>query len=255
MTYQAQLYDVVHSESVGGDVDWYRRKARESGGPVLELGAGTGRITLPIARDGVEVYALDASPPMLDALSAKLQGEPDELRARVHVVPGDFRRFALPERFPLVIAPFRAFLHNATEEDQLACLARVHEHLAPGGTFALNFFHPSIDYMSWSAGAMRGVWRWGGTWEYPGGFVVRSEANQYDGVRRVVQSLHRYEEYGEDGTLVRTSVHRLELALLYPADIRRLLAAAGFRSVTISGGFDGRELSSDTDELVVEARR
>jgi SAM-dependent methyltransferase len=253
MTYQAQLYDVVTPASVGGDVDWYRRKARESGGPVLELGAGTGRITLAMARDGIEVHALDASPEMLGALSAKLQAEREDVRARVRVLPGNFRHFALPERFPLVIAPFRAFLHNVTEEDQLTCLANVRDHLRPGGTFAFNLFHPSVDYMTWSAGPLTGVWRWGGSWDHAGGVVVRSEANRYDGLRRVVQSLHRYEEYDADGTLVRTSLHRLELALLYPADIRRLLAATGFRSVTISGGFDGRELSSDKDEIVVEA--
>jgi hypothetical protein len=68
-----------------------------------------------------------------------------------------------------------------------------------------------------------------------------------------VHSQHRYEEYAADGILTRTSLHRLELAYLYPADIRRLLAQAGFREVMISGGFTGREFSRDADELVVEA--
>jgi hypothetical protein len=68
-----------------------------------------------------------------------------------------------------------------------------------------------------------------------------------------VSSQHRYEEYGPDGNLKRTFLHRLELSYLYPADIRRLLEKAGFRSIQIWGGFDGRPFEKDTDELVVEA--
>jgi hypothetical protein len=83
--------------------------------------------------------------------------------------------------------------------------------------------------------------------------VVQSEANRYDTVRQVVHSLHRYDVYGPTGTLDRTSMLCLDLAYLYPADIRRLLAAAGFREVTIKGGFDGREFTRDGEELVVEA--
>jgi hypothetical protein len=101
---------------------------------------------------------------------------------------------------------------------------------------------------------LAGVWRWGGTYELPtGGYVVRSEANRYDTVRQAVHSQHRYEEYAADGTLTRTSLHRLHLAYVYPADIRRLLAQAGFREIKVSGEFTEREFSRDTDELVVDA--
>ena len=72
-------------------------------------------------------------------------------------------------------------------------------------------------------------------------------------MRQVVHALQRYDVYGPDGTLERTSMLRLELAYLYPADIRRLLTTAGFREVIIKGGFDGREFSRDGEELVVEA--
>jgi hypothetical protein len=127
--------------------------------------------------------------------------------------------------------------------------------LRPGGHFAFNVFHPSLEYMAQHAAAFAGVWRWRGNYELSdGGFVVRSEANRYDTVRQAVHSQHRYEEYASDGTLTRTSLHRLDLAYLYPADIRRLLTQAGFRDVTISGGFNDREFSEDTDELVIDAR-
>jgi hypothetical protein len=88
-----------------------------------------------------------------------------------------------------------------------------------------------------------------------GSLLIRSEAGHYDTVRQRVRSLHRYEQYGVDGDLKRTFLHRLELAYLYPADIRRLLEESGFGKVEIAGGFDGRPFKNDTDELVIEAER
>jgi SAM-dependent methyltransferase len=254
MTYRPDLYDVVTPASLQGDVEWYRRKAETCGGPVLELGAGTGRVTLAIAEAGIPIHALDSSRTMLDALAAKLAAGPQILRDRVTLVCGDMRTFDLPERFALVISPFRAFLHNVTDEDRLATLARVRHHLRPGGRLALNVYHPSLLYMSRHAGPLEGVWRWAGNYPLPGGgFVARSEANRYDTVKQVVHSQHRYEEYDAGGVLSRTTLQRLTLAYLYQGDIEHLLARAGFTGVTISGGFGGRAFSDDTDELVIEA--
>jgi SAM-dependent methyltransferase len=253
--YKPELYDIVTPSSFRGDAEWYCGKAREYGGPVLELGAGTGRITLAIAQDGVPVHALDADPAMLDTLRQKLASRPSAVRKRVAVTAGDMRAFTLADRFPLIIAPFRAFLHNLTEDDQLACLYRVRQHLRPGGCFAFNVFHPSLEYMAHHTGPFAGIWRWAGTFVLAdGGCVVRSESNRYDTVKQLVNSQHRYEEYLPDGTLTRTSLHRLQLAYLYPPDLRRLLKEAGFQSVQIAGGFDGRPFEKDTDELVIEAR-
>jgi ubiquinone/menaquinone biosynthesis C-methylase UbiE len=254
VNYRPDLYDVVTPATFGGDVQWYQQKAQRSGGPVLELGAGTGRVTLAIAESGIPIHALDANQEMLDRLAAKLAISAEEVWSRVTLVHDDMRTFDLPEQFALVICPFRAFLHNVTTADRRACLGRVRKHLQPGGRFAFNVFHPSLDYMAQHAGPLKGVWRWVGDFPLPdGGFLVRSEANQYDTVNQIVHSQHRYEEYDADGALARTFLQRLRLAYLYPADIRRMLDDAGFQDVTINGGFTESPHTRDTDELVVEA--
>lgn len=254
--YDPELYDLVTGGAVGGDVDWYLRKAQACGGLVLELGAGTGRIALALARGGVMVHALDSDPGMLALLRQKISDQPSEVQQRIVTIEGDMRAFHVAERFALVIAPFRALLHNLTEDEHSACFRCVRQHLRENGQFAFNVFHPSLEFMAQNAGSLAGVWRWGGTFAGKNGAVImRSEANRYDTVRRRVHSQHRYEEYGPDGALTRTFLHRLELSYLYPSDIRRLLGETGFQSVQIWGGFDGRPFERDTDELVVEAVR
>jgi ubiquinone/menaquinone biosynthesis C-methylase UbiE len=254
VTYQPEYYDANFPTSLQGDVEWYCQRAVQAGGPVLELGCGTGRITLPLAEAGVNVVALDASQTMLAALNAKVARHSPAVRARIRLIEGDMRTFELPERFALIIAPFRALLHNVTEADQLACLERVRQHLLPGGRFAFNVFHPSLEYMAQHAGPLAGVWRWAGTYRLPtGGFVVRSEATRYDTVHQVIHSLLRYDEYSAEGGLTKSSLQRSELAYLYPSDIRRLLAQTGFVDLTMNGDFNGRDFSRDGDELVVEA--
>ena len=253
-TYEPEIYDLTTPGTFRGDIEWYCRKARESGGPILELGVGTGRVALALARDGAEVFALDAHPGMLAALRRKMEQEPEDVQRRIVPLEQDMRTFRLEQRFALVIAPFRALLHNLTEDDHRACFDRVREHLKPGGRFAFNVFHPSLEFMAQHAGALAGVWRWGSTFpRQDGGWIVRSDATRYDTVRQRLHSLMRYDDYGPDGFLMRTYLHRLELSYLYAADIRRLLGQAGFRSVEIAGGFDGRPFQSDADELVVEA--
>ena len=93
--YNADVYEVMHPGSLQGDIEWYRQKATASGGPVLELGAGTGRITIPVAEAGIRITALDLDEGMLAKLRDKAAAEPDDVRARISVLQGDMRSFAL----------------------------------------------------------------------------------------------------------------------------------------------------------------
>jgi SAM-dependent methyltransferase len=254
--YNADVYELMHPRTFQGDIEWYRQKAIDCAGPVLELGAGTGRITIPIAQSGTRVTAVDLDTGMLAKLRDKVAVLPDEVRSRITIHQADMRTFRLDETFALIIVPFRAFLHNLTKDDQLASLRRAHEHLRPRGELAFNVFHPSLEYMAAHAGAQTGTWRWSGTRDLPdGAFVLYSEASRYDTVHQRARSMIRAEEFSADGSLVRTHMMRLELAYLYPSDIGRLLEETGFELIRISGDFKGRAFERDGDELVVEARK
>jgi SAM-dependent methyltransferase len=115
---------------------------------VLELGCGSGRLLVPLARDGLRVVGLDRSRPMLDRCRARVAHLPEAVRARARLVEGDFRRFALRRRFPLVVCPFNAMMHLYTSGDVEAFLARVRAHLAPGGIFAFDVLVPDLKWLS-----------------------------------------------------------------------------------------------------------
>ena len=108
----ARFYDADY-EAAGRveDVAFYSRLAREAGGSVLEMGCGSGRNLLPIARSGIAIHGIDSSPAMLRVLRDQLSAEPDEVRRRVGLTQGDIRRARVGKRHGLVTAPFRVAQH------------------------------------------------------------------------------------------------------------------------------------------------
>ena len=144
----AELYDYVVPYRERGDVDFFVEAARESGGRVLEVGCGTGRVLIPTARAGIEITGLDLSPHMLAVCRERIKAEPQEVKSRVRLVEGDMRRFELSQTFQLVTLPFRPFQHLTTVEEQLSCLGCLRRHLAEGGKLILDIFNPMLEALA-----------------------------------------------------------------------------------------------------------
>ena len=136
----ARFYD-PWSRSVTEDVGFYVERALASGGPVVELAVGTGRIAIPIAEAGVHVVGIDSSPEMLGIArsAADAAGVSDRLDLRV----GDLRKPGVRERVPLVICPFRSLLHMETEAQKLIALRAARALLVRGGSYVFDVFAPS----------------------------------------------------------------------------------------------------------------
>ncbi len=137
----AEFYDATLVYQERKDIEFYVSEARAADGPVLELGCGTGRVLMPTARAGIEITGLDASANMLARCRAKLEAEPEAVRARVALVRGDLADFDLGRQFTLITIPFRPFQHLLTVEQQLGCLNAVRRHLAPSGRLIFDVFH------------------------------------------------------------------------------------------------------------------
>ncbi len=144
----ADLYDHVVPYHNRPDVVFFVEAAKESGGPVLEVGCGTGRVLIPTARAGIDIVGLDLSLPMLDVCRERLLQELEEGQARVQLVEADMRDFELGQAFRLVTIPFRPFQHLTTVGDQLSCLGSIHRHLVEGGWLILDIFNPSLESLT-----------------------------------------------------------------------------------------------------------
>jgi ubiquinone/menaquinone biosynthesis C-methylase UbiE len=136
----ARFYD-PWSRSVTEDVDFYVDEALASGGPVVELAVGTGRIAIPVARAGIDVIGVDSSPGMLAV--AREAAETAGVAERVELRLGDLRDPPVSERVPLVICPFRSLLHMETEAEKLRALRAARALLDPDGRFVFDVFAPS----------------------------------------------------------------------------------------------------------------
>src|SRR5215831_4357810 len=144
----ADFYDYVVPYRTRQDIDFFVDAARKSGGPVLEVGCGTGRVLIPTARAGIDIVGLDLSSGMLDICRKRSLEESEAVRSRVRLVQGDMRNFDAGQRFSLATIPFRPFQHLTTVEDQLACLASIHRHLVDGGELILDLFNPWLEALT-----------------------------------------------------------------------------------------------------------
>ncbi len=250
----AFYYDLAFG-AMADDVGLYVELAREEGGPVCELAAGSGRVSLPIARAGVEVTGVDLSRPMLDRFRSKLGEEPAEVRARVTVVEGDMRGWGPDAAFRQVFIPFRSFLALRTRADRHACLVNCRRVLRPGGRLALNVFHPSLPYMRQFCFEGEGSWREVGRWPLPdGGTLELAHTARYDRLEQLISDRFRWLERRADGA-VAVVEEPVELAYLWRDELLLHLEHAGFGVEHLWGGFDRSELTSEGQEMVAVARR
>jgi SAM-dependent methyltransferase len=244
----APLYDFEYRRR-RADVNFYRRLGAEAGrpGPILELGCGTGRLTLALARDGFDVVGIDLAQAMLLRAAERTARLGQTARRRVRLVRADMRAFALGRKFPLVVSPFHAMQHLYTRSDFAACLARVKEHLAPGGRFAFDVLAPDIAWLTKDSRK-----RWARTkFRHPVTRepMVYSTNHTYDPVSQIAY-IRLYYESGE-GETKRTQVVRLCHRQFFPAELEALVAASGFRVVERWGGFAGQELEGDSESQVL----
>jgi SAM-dependent methyltransferase len=144
--YSARFYDAYFT-GVDGEVEFYVDEAHDAAGAVLELGCGTGRVLLPIARAGVDIVGLDLAADLLAALRDKLARENSETQQRVDLVRADMCDFQLRRRFAAIFVPYRTFQHLLTPDDQLRSLEQIAQHLDVGGRLVFNTHDPLAEWM------------------------------------------------------------------------------------------------------------
>ena len=226
----AELYD-PWSLSVTEDVPFYVAEARKAGGPIVELGVGTGRIAVPTAAAGVPVIGVDSSVGMLEVCRrrAEAAGVADLLDLRV----GDIAEPPVGERVALVTCPFRAFLHFRDASARLRALRAARELIEPGGRLIFDVFAPGRDDIEETHG------RW---IEREPGIFERAE---WDATARTLRLSVR----GPGGEST------MELAWISPREWYQALEVAGFEVERLYGWFDYRPYRRGNEDMIFVARR
>jgi SAM-dependent methyltransferase len=225
----ADVYDEWYADV--SDVEGTVATVVALGGPVLELGVGTGRIALPLAAAGLEVHGVDASPAMVERLRAKPGAE------AVHVVVGDFSEALPPGEFGTVLVTFNTLFNLTAPGAQERCLSLVAAALRPGGAFVVECFVPAEDHV-------------------PSGVDVRSV-----GTDEVVLSVFKREGEVVTGSLVSLSpaggvrLRPWEVLPRSTAALDRMTAEAGLVLESRAGGWRGEPFDDDADRHVTVYRR
>ena len=246
------FYDSVPVYTTRRDVQFYIDEAGDAGGSVLEIGCGTGRVLLPIARAGHTITGVDASLHMLDRCRTKLRAEPGEVQGRVTLHQGDARSFDLGRKFDLVTAPFRVVQHLTTINDQLGFLESVARHLTPGGRLTFDVFNPNFAALVSADGIERED-----TPEttLPDGRTFRRTGRvaRVRWIDQVSEIELIYYISGPAGTERRAQ--SFDMRWFLRAELVNLLARAGFQVRSIYGDFDRSPLSDASREQVVCAEQ
>jgi SAM-dependent methyltransferase len=245
----ARFYDLDFGES-GADLLMLKQFAARCGSPILELGCGTGRVLLPLAREGFQLTGVDISPAMLARAQQKVDAE--DLADRVTLIRQDIRELALGAQFNLAFSPINSFMHMLTTEDQLEALDAIYGHLNPGGLLVLDLFNPDLNRLL----SLRGQLELGKVMTDPetGHELLRFHTDSADLGKQTICATFLVDEIDPDGQVSRTRFS-FTIRYLFRYELELLLLHAGFEVEAIYGSYDLDEFSGDSDKMIAVARR
>lgn len=242
-----EFYDLFASNA---DIPFYLQYTKKQGSPVLDVGAGAGRVTLALAREGFEVTALEKSPSMLGEMRRRVRSLPTDIAQRVSMCEGDMTDFSMGRRFRLIIIP-ESFGHAMTTQKQLSTLTCIRKHLTSNGLFILDLHVGALlpEEMKFE--------------ELPaslpdGRRVVRSGVIHTDMILQIMKVDLQYTvsrapaEGNQDNQVIEVTSGA---AVIFNREADLLVKMAGFVVEQELGGFDGRPYTQQCDRRILLLKR
>lgn len=217
------------------DVCMYENLGRRHDLPVLELGVGTGRVAIPLARAGLRVVGIDGSEAMLCVAGRKLAGLRPKPASNLRLLKEDMTDFDLSEGFGLVFCALGGFMHLRSQEDQVRALECARRHLASDGLLVVDL--PAFEPQAWEPGAQPLTLVWTRRDAERDVLVSKFLACEADPARQVQHVTHIYEEWGPEGSLRRRLV-TFELRFVHRHEMELLLGRAGLQVRDLYGAYD-----------------
>jgi SAM-dependent methyltransferase len=245
----ARFYDLDLGQGEG-DLLMLEQFAARCGSPILEVGCGTGRALLPLARQGYQLTGVDISPAMLDIARHKIEAE--KLADCVTLVEQDMRELDLGGRFNLAFSPINTFMHMLTTEDQLAALDSIRSHLNPGGLLVLDLFNPDLNRLL----SCRGQLELAKVMTDPetGHELMRFHTDSADLGKQTIRATFIVDRIDHEGLVSRTRFS-FTIRYLFRYELELLLTHAGLEVEAIYGSYDLDEFTGDSAKMIAVARR
>jgi SAM-dependent methyltransferase len=244
----ARFYDLDYAD-FEADLHMVQQYAARCGSPILELGCGTGRLLVSLARDGYQVTGVDVSAEMLQVARDKVAAQ--GLGDRVTLLHQDMREIDLDGSFNLAFSAINSFLHMPTASDQLLALSAIHRHLNSGGLLLLDLFNPDLDRLLDSRGQL--VLDKTMTDPDSGHRLIKFRTQTVDPGRQLLHTTYLVDEV-DAGGCVRRFLFPFTLRYLFRGELELLLRQAGFEVEAIYGSYDLDEFGSDSDKMIAVAR-
>ena len=244
----ARFFDAEY-RSYTDDLSALEAYADRTGGPLLELGCGTGRALVPLAVAGHQVTGVDSSRSMLQLARAK--AEAAGVSQQVRLVEGDFAACDLGRAYRFAFTLMNTFLHLPDLPAQIAALKHWREALAPKGLLLIDVFNPDMGQLA----TMDGRLEWEQTWINgdTGERVMKFLTRVVEPSEQVMSVNHIYEEIAADG-MVRRTVATFNLRYIWRFEAELLLDKAGFELEAIYGDWDMSPYASDGERMILVAR-
>ena len=244
-----ELFDLDYGD-FEDDMTLYENFARAADGPVLDLGVGTGRIVIPLAQAGYDVWGIDNAGPMLERATSTVEPAAAD---RLHLVEGDMREFKLGQTFALICAGLGSFHHLLSTDDQLACLRCVIEHLSPGGTFVCDLYPIFLD--AWELDESTPlVHDWTRILPSTGETVTKTRTIRSDSARQVRHQTNFYDLVDANGA-VRRIVEEVDLRFTTRYEMEGLLQNAGLELEHMYGDYDLTPFDEISEHMITVARK
>jgi len=252
----AKWYDLFYSIGDGEtneEAEFYLQQTVAADGPVLEIGVGTGRIAIPAAAAGAEVFGVDASPEMLAVAENKAAAQ-SPLSGSLTLARADMRTLDLGRKdFALVTIPARTLLLATLYEEQLDTLCCAARHLRPGGRLIFNVFNPAPDLLFDESDDPIEI---GEAVDPSTARRFRlSAVNRFDTEMQINDGTQVVEEITGDGQFVERARLTVRLRYLFPFEVFEMLEETGLVVEDLLGSFDGSEFDEDSDEVIFVVRR
>ncbi len=245
----AEFYDILHSNL--NDVKFYKQLAKQYGPQVLEIGSGTGRILLPLAREGYEVTGLESNEDMLKICQKKMEEESEEAVKNIDLIKGDMRNFVLDKKFDLIIAPCNVTCHLIERSDLKKALSCFRNHLKEDGILVIDNSLPDIESMVENNGEEQVL-----EFTHPenGREIVDRFTATYDFVEQIERDSIVIREYdGEKKT--REAEVEERLTFYFPKELRSALKSEGFEIFEERGSLSEEiPIDKNSDEMVFLCR-